>query len=334
MDNAPEAVAWKLNKNIYSRYGHLLLPSSAVLTDERLRRLRLHNVHLAEGDLVPVSSRSRELIQSAVAEVRTIFEQTRAAGEIPFADVKQRLIPRVERLAIRSGLFPLLIELQEIDDYTYTHNVAVGVISAMIGRWLGLDRRAQAQLIYSACLHDIGKVKIPADILRKPDKLTAAEYDLMKRHTMFGWELIRHAPGGTERMARVALEHHEREDGSGYPNGWRGEDLDPMSKIVAVADVFHAMTSRRAYKPAVPLHLVLKQMIHHAYGRLDPRIVNVFVNKTMTSLVGGTVMLSDGSVATVVMIRPDDPANPLVRSGERFIDLSREPGLNLTHVLS
>jgi HD-GYP domain-containing protein (c-di-GMP phosphodiesterase class II) len=324
---------FKLNRNIYSPYGNLLLPASTLLTDEHSRILLQHKIRLSKDDLEPVPDRSQELIASAVSEVRGIFEKACNTGRVPIDEVESELVPLIQKLADSPGLFPLLLELQELDEYTYRHNVAVGIISTLIGKWLGCDEQTLGLLSLSASLHDIGKIKIPADILQKKGKLTAEEYALMKQHTTYGYDLILRSCSSALLFAKVALQHHEREDGSGYPSGLKGHQIDPLSKIVAVADVFHAMTSQRSYKEATPFYLVLKQMMDNAVGCFDPLIVTTFMQKLMESLVGSAVSLSDGRQGIIVMVDKTEPAKPLIRIGTRFVNLKMRQELHIESIL-
>jgi putative nucleotidyltransferase with HDIG domain len=326
-------IGLKLNRNIYSCNGTLMLSAFTFLTDEHIRYLIQHNIYLSTDDLEPVENRSKALIESAVSEVKGIFETASRTERISIEKVERDLVPRITELANSPRLFSFLMKLQELDDYTYRHSMAVGIISTLIGKWLGCDEKTLSILSLSACLHDIGKVKIPPQILKKPGKLSFDEYALMKKHTIYGYEMIRNSYKTTSHMAYVALQHHEREDGSGYPFGVKGADLDPLSKIVAVADVFHAMTSKRVYKNAIPFYLVLKQMMDNAFGFFDPIIVTTFMQKIMESLLGCLASLSDGRQGIIVMVHLDSPATPLIRIGNRFVNLRMEPDLHIESIL-
>jgi HD-GYP domain-containing protein (c-di-GMP phosphodiesterase class II) len=216
----------------------------------------------------------------------------------------------------------------------YRHNVAVGVIATLIGKWVGLKEAELSQLSMAAALHDVGKIKIPLEILNKSGKLTKDEYNLMKKHTIYGYEMIKETVGTNHRQALVALQHHERQNGSGYPFGIRADKIDDFSRIVAVADVFHAMTSKRAYRDASPFYETLKQMQQNAFGDLDPRLVGLFLDKIMQSLIGNEVMLTDGRRGKIVMINQVDPIHPLVRIDDMFLDLSKEPALQIEQVIA
>jgi putative nucleotidyltransferase with HDIG domain len=231
-------------------------------------------------------------------------------------------------------ILKLLTSLKSKDDYTYQHSFAVAVIATLIGKWLGLKETELSELATAALLHDIGKLKIPLDILNNPGKLTKDEYDFTKQHTLFGYELIKETAGCSHRQALVALQHHERQDGSGYPHGIGAHQIDLFSQIVCVADVFHAMTSKRAYRNAFPFYETLKQMHQNAFGVFDARIIHLFLNKMMQSLVGNQALLTDGRTGCITMINPEDPIRPLVRIEKAFVDLSKESTLHVEQIVA
>ena len=167
------------------------------------------------------------------------------------------------------------------NEYTYRHNICVGVIATYIGKWLGLSEEELSKLTLAATLHDIGKTMISGSILNKPGKLTELEYEEMKHHTIYGYRLIKKIPGLHPSIALTALQHHEREDGQGYPLGINGYHIHSFSKIVAIADIFHAMSSHRVYHEAIPFYEVIAQMKENVFGKLNPEILLVFLNKMM-----------------------------------------------------
>jgi putative nucleotidyltransferase with HDIG domain len=232
------------------------------------------------------------------------------------------------------NLLILLTSLKSKDDYTYQHSFAVAVIATLIGKWLGLKETELSELATAAILHDIGKLKIPLDILNNPGKLTKDEYDFTKKHSFFGYEMIKETAGSSHRQALVALQHHERQDGSGYPLGIKAERIDLFSRIVGVADVFHAMTSKRAYRNAFPFYETLKQMHQNAFGVFDARIIHLFLNKMMQSLVGNQALLTDGRTGCITMINPEDPIRPLVRVEKAFVDLSKESTIQVEQIVA
>jgi len=252
---------------------------------------------------------------------------------VPIADIRADVIPHIAQAADHPHLFGLLHNLQAKDDYTYRHNIGVGVLAALLGKWLGLGEQDIAELTMAATLHDVGKMQIPLEVLNKPGRLTDEEFALIKKHPEYGYEMLQTTSGSTERDLLVALQHHERQDGSGYPLGIRGEEMDYFSRIVAVCDVYHAMSSRRAYHEPAPFYQILNQMTANKFGEFDPHIVNVFIDRMMQMMVGNEVQLSDRRVGLIVLIHSSDPLRPLVKIGDAFVDLRQTPELQIEQVL-
>jgi HD-GYP domain-containing protein (c-di-GMP phosphodiesterase class II) len=333
---------WKgyiLKRDIMNDSGLVILSEGTALTEEHEEAINNHHLEITETDIEqPVLlhgriSKEEELISNMTEEFCSIFQSVRKGGKVPVDEIWETIIPSIHHVSDQSNLFDILSGIQAKDDYTYRHNIGVGIISTMIGKWLGLKGDELSLLTLAATLHDVGKVKIEDDILNKPGKFTDEEYATMKRHTIYGYELLRDAKDIPERVALVALQHHEREDGKGYPYGLSGDRLDYFSKIVGVADIFHAMSSKRIYKDAMPLYQVMQQMIEDGFGKLEPLICNLFVRRMMNLAIGGKVELTDGRIATILMIHPDAPIHPLVQAGDRYYDLRQYVDLNVLRLI-
>lgn len=332
----------QLKQDIFASTGILLAPAKTVLDLEQLRIMYKHGVKLevkdvrflTSAEMKPAVAQQNALIEESVSQIREVFQDMRHTKKVPLLDIRQNIIPMIHETTEQPNLFGLFATLQSKDDYTYRHNIGVGVVSTLIGRWLGMDKQELVQLTMAATLHDVGKIKIPLDILNKPGKLTDDEYSLMKKHTVFGYELLKGTPGTTHRQALVALQHHERQDSSGYPLKVGSDKIDPHSKIVAVADVFHAMTSNRAYRNASPFYETLQQMQQNAFGEFDAQIIQLFLNKMMQSLIGNNVLLTDGRSGSIVMINHHAPLYPLVSlDGNSFLDLSKDSSVHIERVI-
>jgi putative nucleotidyltransferase with HDIG domain len=141
-----------------------------------------------------------------------------------------------------------LNSLKKTDEYTYIHCINVGIYSMLIAKWMGLSLEVIKDVTQSGILHDIGKTKVTNEILNKPGKLTNEEFDEIKKHTIFGYDLVKDYSDFNENIKNAILMHHERTDGSGYPFGSSENDITLNAKIVSVADTFDAMTSNRVYK--------------------------------------------------------------------------------------
>ncbi|MFC6650486.1 HD-GYP domain-containing protein [Paenibacillus rhizoplanae] len=339
MNNSNDQYIGKqLVANLFNHSGVFVLPALTLLTGEHIRLITQHKIVLEPQDVVQVDSAAfyQLAVDDCTASMENIFEQLRytKTKRLPMIELRNEVLPFIQQVSEKNDFFGILSALQTKDDYTYRHNVAVGIISTLLGKWLKLKPDELSMLTIAATLHDIGKIMIPAEILTKPGPLSEDEYALMKKHTTYGYEMIRDTVGTTHMQALVALQHHERMDGSGYPFGVLGHRITDFSKIVAVADIFHAMTSDRFYRTAAPLYEVLKQIDENVYGKLDPYICSVFINKLMQSMIGNEVLLTDGQIGKIIMILAHDPLRPLVNIGEDFIDLSRHRQLGIVRVLS
>jgi len=220
----------------------------------------------------------------------------------------------------------ILEQLRSHDEYTYRHSIGVAILARWIGQASNMSRAELKQLTEAALLHDVGKLNVPAAILTKPSMLSEDEFCEIRLHSEYGHQLLRSAD---ERIANVALQHHEREDGSGYPYNLTSERIDPWSKIVAVADVCHAMISTRVYKAPVSVLKVLRAMSDEDFGALAADPVSCIQRKVMTLLIGEQVMLSSGVVGRIVMLPYHAPMRPVVEVNGTFIELSKHPELEM-----
>ncbi len=220
--------------------------------------------------------------QSDILE-RTVRERTDA--------LEESRLETLQRLAIAA---------EYRDDATYQHTERVGRTCALIGRGLGLSEKDVALLRRAAPLHDIGKVGVPDQILLKPGKLSADEWHLMQEHTEMGARILGEGTFPVLRMAQeISLTHHERWDGGGYPNGIAGEEIPIVGRIVAVADVFDALTHERPYKRAWPAAEALAEIQRCSGTQFDPRVVDAFMR------IEPSILLDDVGVSEL-----DSPALP------------------------
>lgn len=321
----------RVNRNVYNRQGALVIPAFTLLTSKEIDLLDQLRIGLDDEDVEPGSV--VELVDSAISEIKTTFEKIRHSDRIPYDDIRRSIIPKVMQISEQIDLKPIFIYLEQHDDYTYKHSIGVAMLAKLIGGASGLGGEELQELMLAGLLHDIGKTKVSPSLLNKPDKLTAEEFEQIKRHTVYGFELIANTRGMSRRLALAALQHHERENGSGYPYGLKGEDIDPHSKMIAVADVFHAMISKRVYKAAVPFHKALQALSELAYGSLDPTVTLRFVKQIMDLAIGNRVVLSNGLEGKIILVSADAPAQPLVEVNGTYIDLSKEHTIGLERII-
>ncbi|WP_162463110.1 HD-GYP domain-containing protein [Paenibacillus psychroresistens] len=335
-----QLVGKRLIENVYNKNGLLIMKSQTILNRIHVQNFLAHRIDTAELNIEtigpfgkPSSLQLSQEMDEAVAVVRDVFNEVLNSKKLPLTEIRKSVIPLILKTVEQENVFEVFAALQEKDDYLYRHSIAVGTISALIGRQLGYNEIDLLQLTMAAVLHDIGKLYIAPELLSKPDKLTTAEFEIMKRHTILGYELVKKTIGTSSRQALVVLQHHERVDGTGYPLGLIGDQIDHFSRIVAVADVFHAMTSRREYRNPFPFYEVLMQMEQNAFGILDPTIIRILINKIMQTMIGFEVILTDGRQGTIVLINPYDGTHPLIHIDDNFEDLSKNNSLQIQQIL-
>lgn len=325
-----EFVGLRVNKPIYNRHGILVIPKHSTLTRKHLHFLRKHGITLCMEDVEHIAV--LEIVNKAIQEIKQIFAEVKRSHLIPYRSIREELVPMIVRMSQHPMIDEFLSNLSQHDEYTYRHSIGVALFARLIGKRRGLNEHDLTELTTAGVLHDIGKLKVPEAIIQKPGKLTSEEYLLIQRHTIFGYELIKQAEGASHRQAIVALQHHEREDGSGYPYGLKGSEIDDFSKIIAVADVFHAMASKRIYKKPIPFYRVLQELSDQAFQSLEPKTTLSFIKQIMDMTIGNRVILSNGSEGKIVMVHSSDPIHPLVNVDGNYIDLRKERSVLLDQI--
>ncbi|MEI7474159.1 MAG: HD-GYP domain-containing protein [bacterium] len=168
-------------------------------------------------------------------------------------------------------------QLRVFDEYTFSHTINVSTISSAIALTMKMSEKEIEDLSLGALLHDIGKMRIPIEILNKPGKLEPEEFDIMKSHTVHGYKIITNEMYLPEKIAKVALEHQEKYGGTGYPNKLKGKEISVFAQIASIADVFDALVSKRVYKQPMPQHEALKIMLSEGSASFNPFMLYKFV---------------------------------------------------------
>lgn len=225
-----------------------------------------------------------------------------------------------------------LNKIRSADEYTYTHCVDVAFYSMLIAAWLNLSDKEINEVIQAGLLHDIGKVKVPNKILNKKGKLTTEEFNTIKKHTTLGHEMLSKIDDISYGVKNAVLLHHERTDGSGYPFGMSTTFIDLYSKIVAIADVFDAMTSDRIYRKRKTPFDVFEMFKTVGVGIFDTTILNIFINKISPYYIGTNVMLNNGERGRIVYIPPRDVLSPIIEIQSDYLDLSVQNNIEILSI--
>jgi HD-GYP domain-containing protein (c-di-GMP phosphodiesterase class II) len=244
-------------------------------------RHRLTHLHLApptQPDRQSGEGVARRAYYGSIEALRDIESLIRARRALSLEQIGTLRVytsTMLEQMLQTPGLVLRLASIKSYDEYTLYHSVNVAVISMGMGLALGLPHELLRELGMAGMLHDLGKIAIPLEVLRKPGLLDAEEWRIMCRHPVLGADLLARLPGSNRLPMIVAFEHHMRYDGKGYPfvrEGWRQH---PVSRLACLADVYDAMTSRRSYKKAIPVDQVRVFVRDEAGRTFDPRLVGV-----------------------------------------------------------
>ena len=229
-------------------------------------------------------------------------------------------------------IFDILHNLRDYDDATSAHSQNVGLIAATIAKWLNFSEDDIKQVTIAGLLHDIGKLQIPKEILLKTDRLSPNEYAIMKDHVKLGYAILKDQPIDN-RIKEACLLHHERCDGSGYPFNLANSKIPPFAKIVAIADVYDAMTASRSYRGALCPFDVIQMFDQDGLSKYDPHYIMTFLNHITDTYLHNNVRLNDGRIGEIIMINQMCLYRPVVRIGSEFVDLLTTPELKIEAIV-
>ena len=275
--------------------------------------------HTASGSARPAGSgegrelKIRRLYQEA-RELQGKFIRHLKAGEpidiTPLAAVAEEM---VDTMFTHGDAMLCLARIRAKDAYLMEHSMNVAILLANFGRYLGLDRSVLKELTLGGLLHDVGKIMTPDEVLNKPGKLTDEEFGVMRQHVVHSYDILSNTAGITPTMLEVAANHHERLDGTGYPQRLKGEQLSLYTRMSGIVDVYDAVTADRVYKqgmqPTQAFRILLKGIDQH----FDAELVTKFIKCMGVYPVGTLVQLSNQRLAVVMQRNEQQPLKPVVK---------------------
>lgn len=226
--------------------------------------------------------------------------------------------------------FRMLRRVRRYDDLTYIHSLNVAILCHEFANWMHMPEEEQDILTLAGLLHDVGKMGIPGKIIKKAGLLTDEEYELIKQHPQKGYDFLKKHPMD-ERIMNAALMHHERCDGSGYPQGLKADEIDDFAKIVAIADYYDALTSARVYRePHCPFEVF--RMLQQERDKFDSTYLAVFMEGVASFYIGCEVVLSNQKRARMVDTNPTDQSNPIVKMDGLIVNLAMAPDVDVKEI--
>lgn len=277
---------------------------------------------------------ARRIRREAIRQVATLMEQARCGQVLDLGPVRSTVRHVVSSLRCNHRAFASLLRLKSLDAYTYTHSLNNCVLSVLLAERTGLGPEAEI-IGLGAVLHDIGKVRLPEDLLRKPAALTDCEWRLVKEHPAAGVEIAQLTGSAQEPAVAAISQHHERLNGTGYPAGLRDREVSLAGRIVAIADVYDAMTSDRPYHQAISPPQAMRSLFEQRGDFFDPHLARLFVEAVGLFPIGSLVRLSSGELGIVAEVNPQSIWRPTVlivpglcgapQGALRLLDLSQTP---------
>ncbi len=317
-----------LNGDLFTESGEKIANAKEPLSLELINSLK------AKGIKKVYYTKKVEKKQINVPEI--IKQETLEKGYLTSQEIannieKKKPLPKKEIEAVVDGFIHdisvakpeavlNIMELKEYDEYTYTHSVNVSLISILFASFLNWESERIRNLGTGAMLHDMGKLLVPKEIINKNGKLTENEYELVKKHTIYGYELVKAQKEFNEVVQIIPLLHHECYDGSGYPFGLSGEKIDEAAQIVSIADTFDAIITKRSYKEGYPMWNAFLSIQKNAGSKFIPRLAIEFVNKMPPKLATGQVIktgdfviLNTKEIAEIIELSDKSTLKPVVK---------------------
>ncbi len=273
--------------------------SQAQVEDE-IKQMAAGQRQIAPASAAQELERAAKICQRSKQAVLTMFEEARMGNAVDVGGAKLLVEEITDSVSRNPGALISLARLKTVDDYTYMHSVAVCAMMVALAKQLGLDQAQTRSCGLAGLLHDLGKAVMPAEVLNKPGKLTAAEFTIIKRHPVEGHKMLLGGDNVDPIALEVGLHHHEKMDGSGYPDRLAGDQISLWARMGAVCDVYDAITSNRPYKSGWDPAESLRKMAEWSKGHFDPNVFQAFVKSMGIYPVGSLVRLTSGRIGVVM----------------------------------
>lgn len=332
----------ELARDIYTDNGSILASESTIINKSLIKKLHNWNIDqvsiIAEITNNPINDpKIQKFLNSynqSVTVVQRAFDNIRQNQEVPIETFTQAADEIVGNIADSGNVIDQLYNLPQCDDYTFRHSVNVSAIAALIATWLKFPQDSISAVTLAGLLHDVGKSQLPEDILNKSYRLASKDYELYKTHTAIGYDLVKKIPNIAQSVLLGILDHHEREDGTGYPKQLTSEDIHPYAKIIAVADMFDEELTINCETPgALSPYLSLDKMRNEIY-RIDTKTCMTFTENMMNFLSGNLIALTNGQQGRVVFVNKNKPSHSIVQQEDgTVIDLSEIEDLSIHYVI-
>ena len=351
-------VGMKLSQSVYDKSQTLLIAKDVELTAKMIMQLKFCGIEevwvkgknlgkqwneLEEEVVLPVhiekikdtpvfkhfSEAHHEVVESIKEDINGVILNNKEIDVQALIDEINNILSQVTN---NIQIFDMLQCIRAYDDSTYIHSVNVGLICNVMGKWLHFNEVDIEVLTVCGVLHDIGKLMMPSNIIKKAGKLTQGEYVTIQTHPYIGYGLLKDK-NIDERIKKAVLQHHEKCDGTGYPSGLKREEIEDFAKVVTIADVYDAMTADRVYRQGVCPFDVIDIFEQEGFQKYDPDYLLTFLKHIAESYINKPVQLSDNREGQIIMLNQNKLSRPVVKVGKDYIDLLQEKNLSIAKIL-
>lgn len=335
-----DLVGSELSEDIFSEEGILLLKEGTILTEANILLLKNfmygQSIHVKKANKLPIALQAPSKVpyETSLSLVKDAFHKIVNSEEFNLVDFIKKYLQLIELSLNDVSIFEIISKEVDKEDYIYQHSINVGILSAIIGKMLGFKKKDCLLLGQMGLFHDIGMLKIDEKIIQKESSLTDEEYLEVKKHSFYGYHLLKKFSELHQFIPQATLLHHERVNGTGYPRKLKEKELPYFIQIISVADCFNAMNMKPFRKKVSQFSSVYDLINEARDNRLNPAIVIPFIKYIMRQNLYRSVKLSNGEVAKIVFIHNNEPHQPLVKLGEdNYLDLRKEASLTILHII-
>lgn len=254
--------------------------------------------------------RARKLYEQVQAQVKNSFKDVRIGRTMKSSEIRHSVETITESIVRNPDAMMLMTNMKAMDDYLVSHCLNVCILTLIFARFLGFEEEEMHNLGMGALLHDVGEIRLPQELLTKPNELNAEEHATMEKHTEYGASILKDNSGIPQEAIDIALHHHERLDRSGYPNKLGGPEISKHAKIVGIVDVYDALTSARPYRTYINTTDALKSMYDWRGSLFETQLVEKFIQCLGVYPVGSTLELKSGEIGIVISASPDNRLYP------------------------
>ncbi|MBC8059509.1 MAG: HD-GYP domain-containing protein [Clostridiaceae bacterium] len=275
----------------------------------------------------------RERYNKTVLEIKEILTDLSKGKKVSIEKINLISNSLYEPIDNEYYIVQCLSQLKSVDDYTFTHSINVSMYAMLLGKWLMLPQSKIVYLIHSGLLHDVGKTKISNLILNKKEKLDVEDFEQIKKHPLYSFDIIKDIDGVSQETKEAVLMHHEREDKSGYPAGVGGTEMSICSKVIAITNFYDSITSERAYRKRLNPFEAFEMIQGQGFNKFDIHIVNTFLSNIATCYIGSKVLLNTSQTGEIVYVPPQVITKPIISIDSEYFDLSKDTNLKIVKML-